>query len=596
MTTAEKPLTGAEDVRWDLSDYYTAPDDPQIEADMATVDRMATDFAEKFRGQVASLDDESLYEAVDAYEQINIATTKLGVYAYLIWTTDTANPQLGQLQSKVQEFGQGIEQKTMFFRLEWIAAPEDIAALTDHPTLEKYSHVLKLWRLHEPYTLSEPEEKVISKLSLTGLSAWNRFYGEVMSQKTYDYRGEALNQSAILNLMRDPDREVRRDAADALTAGLRDMTHTTTFVFNMMLQEKAALDEMRGYATWVSSRNVANQVDDETVEALVEAVTSRYDLVHRYYRLLKTQLGYDELFDYDRYAPVGKTEEFVSWADAHEIVLNAYGEFDPQLANIVDEFFQKSWIDAPPQLGKRGGAYSMPGATTVHPHIFMNYQGNVDSVMTLAHELGHGIHQYLARGVGELNAGTPLTTAEMASTFGESLTFDYLMARTDDPKIRFERRMARIVDTFGTVYRQISMNRFEHAIHTERRSKGELTTDRLSELWYETQTPMYGDTVTLREDYALWWSYIPHFIHTPGYVYAYSFGELLVWALYARYKGGQTGFQAAYKEVLAKGGSDYPHNLLKPLGIDLQDPAFWHDGLNLIDAFITETEADAEKL
>jgi len=596
MTVGEKQRTGAEDVRWDLSDLYPSPEAPEIDADMQAADALADTFAETYRGKVATLDAEELREALETFESIVTYLTKIGSYAQLIWTTDTQNPVLGKLMAKAQEFGSTLQQKLLFFDIEWKNLSEDAAKIADHPVLESYRHYLISERLMQPYTLTEPEEKVISRMSLAGMNAWSRYFGEVMSNSRFEWEGDMVTQSDILSLTKSPDRDVRQRAAESITKTLGDMTHTTTYVFNMMLLDKQQKDEMRGYKTWVSSRNMSNQVDDETVDALVEAVTSRYDVVSRYYNLMKKVLGVDELYDYDRYAPVEEVEKFITWDEARTIVTDAYGRFDPRMAEIVAKFFDNNWIDAPIKMGKRGGAYSASTSSTVHPYIFMNFDGKMNDVMTLAHELGHGIHQYLSREQGELLADTPLTTAEMASTFGEMLVFDYLIEREEDPKVRFSMRMERIADTFATVYRQISMNRFEDGIHNARREQGELSTDQITDIWLKTQRDMFGDSLTMRDEYGLWWSYIPHFIGVPGYVYAYSFGELLVWALYAKYQQGLDGFQNKYYDVLRAGGSDFPPNILAPLDVDLRDPKFWHDGLNLLDEFVAQTEQDFEAL
>jgi oligoendopeptidase F len=312
--------------------------------------------------------------------------------------------------------------------------------------------------------------------------------------------------------------------------------------------------------------------------------------------LLKNLLGLDELYDYDRYAPIEKVKKAIVWDDARDIVLDAFSGFDGNMANIAGEFFQKNWIDAAIKPGKRGGAYSASTSVDVHPYVFMNYDGDARSVMTLAHELGHGVHQYLAREQGELLSDTPLTTAEMASTFGEMLVFEHLTAREESPAVRLSMRMEKISSTFATIFRQVSMNRFEHAIHTARREQGELNTEQISDFWQQTQQAMFLDSVTMRDDYRLWWSYVPHFLQTPGYVYAYAFGELLVWALYARYQSSSSGFAARYLDVLRAGGSNYPHQILAPLDVNLKDPQFWHEGLGLLDDFVAQTEADAAAL
>ena len=363
---------------------------------------------------------------------------------------------------------------------------------------------------------------------------------------------------------------------------------------NNILADKASDDRLRNYPTWISARNMSNEVDDATVDALVEAVTSRYDVVARYYNLKRRLLGLDGLYDYDRYAPLPAADRHYDWSEARDVVLNAYAGFDQRMADVASLFFERRWIDAAIRPGKRGGAFSAGTVPSVHPYILMNFEARPRDVMTLAHELGHGIHQKLAGVQGLLQADTPLTTAETASVFGEMLVFQDLLARENDPGVRLAMLTSKIEDSFATAFRQVSMNRFEHVAHTARRSEGELSTERLSELWMGSQRPMFGDSVTLTDNYALWWSYVPHFISTPGYVYAYAFGELLVLALYARFKQSSAGFADAYLAMLTAGGSNWPHEIVKPLGVDLTDPAFWQNGLGILDDMVRDAETLAQ--
>ncbi|PJF41775.1 MAG: oligoendopeptidase F, partial [Phototrophicales bacterium] len=485
----------------------------------------------------------------------------------------------------------------LFFSLELMQTPfEILQAWLQDESLAPYHHYLEITQLSAPYALSEPEEYVINKLSLTSSNGWSRYFGEVMSNARYHLNDQQLNQSEILQYLYSPDRELRRQAADAFTEGLEAMTHTTTYIFNMMLLNKEAQDELRHLPSWIRSRNISNQVDDETVNILINSVTSRYDIVARYYRLFKAISGYEELFDYDRYAPITQSEQKIHWDEAVSMVLSAFERFSPKMSEVAQQFFEKKWIDARVAPHKRGGAFSHSVVASAHPYILMNYVGDLRSVQTLAHELGHGIHQYLSRQVGTLQQSTPLTTAEMASTFAEMLVFDALIETITDPQERLALRLDKITDTFATVFRQISMNRFEDAIHTTVRQQGELSTEQFCELWMQTQIPMFGDSLTLRDEYRLWWSYIPHFISTPGYVYAYAFGELLVWALYAKYQEVGSDFAKHYIEALSKGGSVWPHELVAPLGIDLNDENFWLQGLQLVEDMIALAESEAAAL
>lgn len=588
---ANEKRTGAEGILWDLSDLYARVDDPQIEADIARTNALADDFAAIYRGKVASLDAEGLRAAVSAYEAIVEAANKLGAFAYLIWTTDAANARYGALLQRLTEWEAQLQQKLVFFELEWVNAPDEFAqAMLGDAALAHYRHWLETTRRYQPHRLSEPEEKILAEKSVTGRSAWARFFSELMGNTRYPFDGEELTQAAILAKLHEPDRDVRQRAAQAFTEVLRGQLPTLTFIFNTLAADKASDDRLRHYPSWIASRNLENEVSDDVVEALINAVTARYDIVARYYRLKWALLGVDRLYDYDRYAPLPAAEGRYEWAQAREMVLRAYGQFHPQMAEVAGQFFARSWIDAPPYPGKRSGAYSASVVPSAHPYIFLNYTGNARDVMTLAHELGHGIHQYLSREQGMLQQHTPLTTAEMASTFGEMLVFSDFMAHETDSAVRLAMLAQKIEDCFSTIFRQIAMNRFEHGMHTARREEGELTSERLGAVWMETQRAMFGDSVELTDNYALWWSYIPHFLHTPGYVYAYAFGELLVLALFARYRQEGDSFAPRYLEVLRAGGSDWPEKTLAPLGVDLTDPHFWQEGLGEIEKLVTQAE------
>ncbi len=596
MNSTKNSQFGSAEIRWDLSDIYAGPNDPQIEADMVRSRKLAQSFSARFKGRIASLSAVELAEALAEYEAIVILINRIGQYVYLVWSVDTGDQALGQLMAKSEEHWSAVQQEVLFFELEWANAPVESAALANDPLLAEYRHFLETERLNQPYTRSEPEEQIMSQLSLSGGKGWHRYYSEVMSKAVFHVGDEEMNQAQALNLLTHPDRERRQIAAQAISETLVDSAHAATFTFNMTLLEKASHDKIRGYKQWISQRNLSNQVADEMVEALVSAVSSRYDLVARYYQLLRQQLGLDQLYDYDRYAPLEGAEADVDWPEAERTVLAAFAGFDEQFSATAKLFFDRGWIDAPPQQGKMGGAYCMPMTVDSHPYLFLNYNGKMGDVMTLAHELGHGIHAYLSRSQRQLQMDTPITIAEMASTFGEMLVFEHLIEKQPDPKVRFSMRMKKMTDTIATIFRQLALNRFEHAIHETRRRDGELTSDQLADIWMETQEQMYGGEVELRDEYRLWWSYISHFIAQPGYVYGYAFGELLVWALYAAYKESPAGFAERYMLVLRSGGSDWPHALLAPMGVDLQDPAFWDKGLGLIDEFMSGIEADAKEL
>ncbi|MEM1115649.1 MAG: M3 family oligoendopeptidase [Bacteroidota bacterium] len=586
---ADAAPTGAEDVRWNLTDLYASEAD--LDADLADLEVAAAAFGERYRGRIAALDAAALAEAFADLEGVHDRAGRAYTYAYLAWSTATEDPARGALLQKVREAYTRIGQSLLFVDVEWAALdPEAAAALVEDPALAPYKHYLELKTEARDHVLTEPEEKILAEKAVTGWSAWNRFFDETLGAARFEVRGESLPLQQATAKLHDPDRRLRRDVQEAVTEGLEPLQRPLTYVFNTILADKASSDRLRGYGSWIESRNESNEADAASVDALIEAVTGRYDLVARFYDLKRRLLGLDELFDYDRYAPTGSVQRFVPWDEARATVVGAYGDFHPEMGEIVERFFDERWIDAPPEAGKRGGAFSHGAVPSAHPYILMNYTGRLRDVQTLAHELGHGVHQYLARVQGVYHADTPLTTAETASVFGEMLTFQRMLAALDAPADRLALLVEKIDDTMATVFRQVTMNRFEDRIHTHRRESGELTPDDFAEHWMATQTAMYGDSVTLTAGYRRWWSYIPHFVHTPGYVYAYAFGELLVLALYQRYLDEGEGFPAQYRDLLAAGGSDWPHVLVGRLGIDLRDPAFWDQGLDAIEALVAEAE------
>jgi oligoendopeptidase F len=590
---AEAAAATADDVRWNLADLHDGPDAVKDALDDAADEAEA--FAAMYRGDVAALDAEHLAAALARYEGLADRLGRAYTYAYLHWSTDTNDPARGALLQHVKEAYTQIHQRLLFFELEWAAVDAERAqALMDDPALDGYRHYLELEQLQKDYRLSEPEEKILSEKSVTGRGAWTRFFDETLGAARYTLDGDELTQQQILAKLYEPDRDLRRRAALAFTEGLEESLRTTTFVFNTVLADKASTDRLRGYDHWLASRNLANEVDDATVEALVAAVTSRYDLVARFYRLKRRLLGLGELMDYDRYAPVGEADAAYDWDEARGMVLDAYGDFHPEMEATARRFFDEAWIDAALAPGKRSGAFSHGAVPSAHPYVLLNYTGKARDVQTLAHELGHGVHQFLSREQGVLQSSTPLTTAETASVFGEMLVFQRLLRREDDPQNRLAMLVGKIDDTLATVFRQTAMNRFEDRIHTARREEGELAPDALHAMWRATQEAMFEGSVTLGDHYDLWWSYIPHFVHTPGYVYAYAFGELLVLALYARYQEAGDAFAEQYLDLLRAGGSDWPHRLVADLGVDLTDLDFWHQGLAEIEALIARAEDLAE--
>ncbi|MDE2996275.1 MAG: M3 family oligoendopeptidase [Bacteroidota bacterium] len=583
----QQPTTGAESVTWDLTQLFA--DEETLKGTLGRSTDAAADFAESFRGRVAALDAAGLEDAMQRLAALQDDVGKAYTYAYLAWSTDTADPARGAQLQRVREAYTAISTQLLFFDLEWTRVPDERAEellADDH--LAFCRHYLEVARLQKPYLLSEPEEKILIEKSNTGRSAWNRFFDETISDMRFQVGDRSLTQQQVLARLHDADRDRRREAAKAFTEGLRGNLRPLTFVFNTILADKALDDRLRGYPSWITSRNMSNEVADEDVEALIGAVQDGYTHVQRFYNIKRRLLGIDQMTEYDRYAPIGEADRHIDWSTAREMVLSSYTDFHPEMGAITERFFDENWIDAALGEAKRGGAFSHGCVPSAHPYILMNYTGKIRDVQTLAHELGHGVHQYLSREQGIFHADTPLTTAETASVFGEMLVFQRLMKAEQDPKNRLAMLMGKIDDTIATVFRQVSMNRFENRIHGERRSKGELSAEDFSAAWMDTQKPMFGDSVTLSDDYSVWWSYIPHFLHTPGYVYAYAFGELLVLALYQKYQESGPGFADQYIELLRSGGKDWPHTLVGELDVDLRDPAFWAGGVQAIGDLVDE--------
>ncbi|MBZ0280848.1 MAG: M3 family oligoendopeptidase [Anaerolineae bacterium] len=599
VNTPEK-VTGAENIIWDLSVFYTGVDDPAIQRDMDTVNAEVDQFAAQYKGRIAELDAEEMMDAIKALESIYDHSGRIGNFAHLMFSTDTADPRNGALVQKITEYGAQINQKILFFDLEWNNTDDAKAqALLNDPTLTEYRHMLEAERRYKPFQLSEIEEQLLVEKSVTGRSAWTRFFTQLTSAMRVEFDGEKLPMTPVLGKLHEPDREIRRKAAESITTALGDKSMELGYIFNVLAADKASDDKRRGYPSWISSRNLSNKAPDAVVDALVQSVTSNYDIVARHYNLKRILLGLDELTDYDRYAPlpISEGDTFYQWNEAQDIVQKAFDAFSPRVAEISARFFNENWIHAPVLPNKRGGAFCAFTVPSAHPFVFVNYEGKARDVMTLAHELGHGVHAYLAgEAHGLFGMNTPLTTAEMASTFGEMLVFKDLMGKEPDAAARLSMLMHKIEDTFATVFRQISMNRFEDAFHTARRTEGELTPDRIGQIWMQTQQAMFGESVNLGEGYTKWWSYIPHFLHTPGYVYAYAFGELLVLALFNTYQERGAAFVPQFVDVLAAGDSDWPEQILAKVGVDLTDLNFWNQGLEAVRVLVEQEEQLAREV
>jgi len=593
-TSNNGPAAG---VTWDLADLYASADDPQLEADLAHALEAAQRFAERYRGRVAELDAAALALAIDQLEAFEEPAYRAAAFAQLLFAADTAAPRHGALLQRVQERSTEIRNAVIFFELEWVATGDArVAALLAAPALARRRHLLEQMRKQRPHVLSEPEERLLEETANTGPRAFSRLFDETLGSmrfqlETADGKSEEKSEEEVLSLLYEPDRDLRRRAADSLTSGLRQNARLLAFIFNTLVQDKATRDRLRRFAAPIDERNLANEIDAKTVQALMTACERRGALVARYYRLKAKLLGLAELEDYDRYAPVLTAEGQRSFDAARDLVLAAYGDFSPRMGEIAGHFFARRWIDAELRAGKRGGAFSASTIPSAHPYVLMNYTGTLRDVMTLAHELGHGVHQYLSRPRGLFEMDTPLTTAETASVFGEMLTFRRLLRDEPDPAVRLGLLCGKLEDAFATVFRQVVMTRFEETLHAARRAEGELPITRVNDLWMEANRPMFGDAVRLRDDYAWWWLYIPHFVHSPFYCYAYAFGELLVLALVQRYDEEGAAFVPRYLAMLEAGGAQSPREVVAHTGLDIGDPGFWDRGLVLLEKMVAEAES-----
>ncbi|WP_414040043.1 M3 family oligoendopeptidase [Acidithiobacillus sp. M4-SHS-6] len=592
MVKTGQSTTGAEQIHWQLQDLYAGVEDPRLEADMAWANSAAENFARQYRPGLADLDAGALAVALQKLEAIRQRIGRVGAFRYLSYVTHADQPRYGAALQAYEEAATNISNQLIFFDIAWNAMEDTrVEAWLQDPALAHWAHLLRNWRKYRNHLRSESEEQILSEKRVTGRALWERLFDETLTEMRFQLRGKAMTEQEVLTLLSNPDRSLRHDAAESLSTGLESRLHTLTTCFNAVLADKALDDRLRAYPHWLSERNLSNEISDSMVEALETAVVSRYSLVARYYRLKAKLLRISPLMDYDRYAPISSEARRYDWAECQRIVLAAVHDFSPELGAIGQRFFDEQWIDAALAPGKRGGAFAHPVTPDVHPYLMVNYTGTVRDVMTVAHELGHGIHQYLAREQGYLNADTPLTTAETASVFGEMLTFERLMREEQDPQQRLTLLCGKIEDTFATVFRQMAMHRFEVVMHRARRHEGELSKERLAELWMQTQTEQFADSIQFSPGYRWWWSYIPHFISSPGYVYAYAFGELLTLALIQRYRDNPAGFVPGYIAMLKLGGSKAPAEVVAETGVDLDSPQLWSQALDYLTSMVDEAEA-----
>jgi oligoendopeptidase F len=579
---------------WDLNDLYPGMDAPELKADLDRADAAAKAFQERYAGTLPGLSGDALAEAIAAYEAIDETLSRVMSFASLTYSGDMADPIIGKFYQSMQERVNGVSTQLIFFTLEINRLDEDdvTAKLAASPALARYAPWLRDVRLYRDHQLSDEVERLLHEKYVVGRAAWNRLFDETMAGLRFPIDGKELTSAEALNRLSDRDPAKRREAGEVVGRVMGANARLFALITNTLAKDKEIEDNWRHYPSPTSARNLSNRVEDEVVDALVAAVKTAYpDLSHRYYAMKAKWFGQDHLDYWDRNAPLpNDADRTIRWDEARDIVLGAYGRFSPDLANVGKRFFDNPWIDAPVRPGKAPGAFAHSTVPSVHPYLLVNFQGKTRDVMTLAHELGHGVHQILAGRQGHFLSDTPLTLAETASVFGEMLTFRALLAAETDPARRRLLLASKVEDMLNTVVRQIAFFDFERRVHTERR-EGELTAERIGEIWMAVQSESLGPALRFDEGYRHYWSYIPHFVHSPFYVYAYAFGDCLVNSLYAVYQDAEQGFAEKYLAMLTAGGTLRHQDLLAPFGLDASDPAFWQKGLTVIRGFIDELEA-----
>ncbi|MBI3863971.1 MAG: M3 family oligoendopeptidase [Planctomycetia bacterium] len=583
-----------------MNDLYAGVDDPRINADLEFCTKLCTQFAEKYRTLFApaSLTAAGLKQALEEYEQIAEVMSRLGSYAGLLTAADTSSDPFRRLEDRIQQQLVERENQLTFFELEWLALDDAIAGkLIEDPALASYRHHLSAGRRYKPHTRSEPEELLLNQKGLTSRAAWTTLFDEFVASLEYsfEYDGQkrTLTQPEILALNYDGDRNLRKAAQACFFAELSRHELVLTNIFNVIAQDHAINDQIRRYDSPMASRHLANEVAPEVVARMQEAVEANYSIAHEYYRLKARLLKLPKMATYDQYAPVATSMPPCEYSAGRDTVLAAFGRFHPTMRDVAAQFFEKRWIDAEVRAGKRGGAFSASTVPAVHPYILLNWTDKLRDVSTMAHELGHGIHQYLSRKQTYLNFHHPLTIAETASVFGEFLTFDYVMETTTDPGVQLGLLCSKIEDAFATVFRQNVLTRFEQTTHAARR-KEKLASGEICEHWWQANQSLYGEAVDMFEPYRWGWSYIPHFIHTPFYCYAYVFGELLVLSLYRMYQEEGQAFVPRYLALLESGSNASPETLLARVGANIAEPAFWQKGLDVLRDMVQKAVVLAE--
>lgn len=584
-----------EDIRWDLGPLVADQGDSGASQLIAYAVKLAQKFNSEYAGRIAELDSAGLVHAMRQLGDLLILAERAGMYAELQFEADTRNENAAKLMQSVHEQTAAIETQLVFLELEWAALPDEQAArLLSDPELEFCAHNLRLMRRYRPHLLSEGEEKALAETLPARRGAWTRLFTEQTSTIEVKLPDRTVTLFEALPELEEPSREHRRMIAERISEALQPGLKTRALIYNTLVQDQAVTDRLKRFPSWLSDRNLQNEASDESVQALVAAVRGRYDIPQRWYRLKARLLGVEKLADYDRAAPLPGDHRKLPYEQARELVQATYDDFSPQAGEIIRGFFERPVIDVLARPGKRGGAFcaSMAG---FHPYVLLNYTGQPKDVLTLAHELGHGLHAVLSIDQSVFHNAPPLTVAETASVFGETLVFGRLLDRADEHQ-RLALLAQQVDDSMATVFRQVAMNQFEQAVHTTRRETGELTVDQLGELWARSQAEMFGDSVEITDGYRAWWSYVPHFINTPGYVYAYAYGQLLALSAYARYQQAGDEFIGPYLQMLACGASRPPEQLGQMIGVDLSDPEFWNRGLQLVEDRLRAAEDLADSL
>jgi oligoendopeptidase F len=578
---------------WNLTDLYPAPDSPALAADLQKARDITAAFAGNWAGKLTAANPKALAQAIGEYDALSDLVGRIGSYAQLHYVGDTTDAARGKFYGDTSNALTELSTQLLFFELELNKIDDaSLSQAMAEPALAHWKPWLDNLRMEKPYQLDDKLEQLFLEKSQTAAGAFNRLFDETMADLRFEVDGESLPLEPTLNFMQSPVEAKRKAAAMALAQTFKGNLRLFTLITNTLAKDKDISDKWRGFKDMADARHLSNRVEPEVVDALVAAVRAAYpELSHRYYRMKAKWLGKDKLMHWDRNAPLpAEDTRDIPWAEAREMVLDAYGEFSPEMARIAERFFDQRWIDAPSRPGKSSGAFAHPTVPSAHPYVLLNYLGKPRDVMTLAHELGHGVHQVLAAKQGALMSSTPLTLAETASVFGEMLTFQRLLKNTTDPKKRKALLASKVEDMINTVVRQIAFYTFERKVHAARK-EGELTPEQINDVWMSVQAESLGDAIQFGEGYEVYWTYIPHFIHSPFYVYAYAFGDCLVNSLYARYQESSAGFQDKYFEMLKAGGTKHHGELLKPFGLNAADPAFWQKGLSVIAGMIDELEA-----